>query len=102
MKATLAPSNERGGGLCFKSFDFLVFQRAQSSKKDREAARPAGKRWGARLGGEAELPRRARGAQQSPREPGYRSGRRSQPKRSPGKQQLPSLIRNDSKERNAC
>lgn len=28
LKATLAPSSERGGGLCFKSFDFLVFQRA--------------------------------------------------------------------------
>lgn len=102
LKATLVPSNERGGVLCFKSFDFLVFQRAESSKKDREVAQAAGKRWGARLRGEAELPRQVRGAQQSPREPGYRSSTRSQPKCGPGRQQLPSLIWNVSKERNAC
>lgn len=36
------PSNERGGVSCFESFSFLILQRAESSKQDREAAQQLG------------------------------------------------------------
>lgn len=46
--------------------DFLIFQRAESSKQDCEVAEPSGQQWGVRLGREAELPREVREARSHP------------------------------------